>query len=92
MTPLNQLKAVEYAPESTLRVRVPQPASGMRSPFLGPRGLRVGWQSLIFTGFLMVLFGGAALVSYGGPQGLRNVWFSAATIVRMAIQCNKFIR
>jgi len=78
MTPLNQLKAVEYAPESTLRVRVPQPASGMRSPFLGPRGLRVGWQSLIFTGFLMVLFGGAALVS---PWWL---WVSAATIVRIA--------
>lgn len=68
MTPLNQLKAAD----STAPVSVSQPASGMRSLFLGPRGLRVGWRLLIFIGLLVVLFGGAALVSHGGPQGLRN--------------------
>ena len=62
MTPLNQLKAVEYAPESALPVSVPRPASGMRSLFPGPRGLRVGRRLLIFIGLLVVLFGGAALV------------------------------
>jgi hypothetical protein len=72
MTPLNQLKAVEYAPESTLRVSVPKPASGMRSPFLGPPGLRLGLRLLIFLGLLVVLFGGADLVAHGRPQGLRN--------------------
>jgi hypothetical protein len=72
MTPLNQLKAVEYAPESTLSVSVPQSASGMTSPFLGPRALRVGWRWLIFLGLLVVLFGGTNLVAHGGPQGLRN--------------------
>ena len=116
MTPLNQLKAVEYAPESTLPVSVPQPASGMRSLFLGPRGLRVGWRLLIFLGLLVVLFRGANLVAHGGSQGLRNakkhlgevtitplkmgaseaipwwLWFSATTIVRIAIQYRDFIR
>ena len=109
MTPLSQLKAVEYPPKSTLPVGVPQLASGMRSLFLGPRGLRVGWRLLIFIGLLVVLFGGAALVSHGGPQGLYALtgwaiafliaglceeclkpwwlWFLAATIVRIAIQC-----
>ncbi len=72
MTPLNQLKEVEYALESTAPVSVSQPASGMRSLFPGPRGLRVGWRLLIFIGLLVALFGGAALVSHGGPQGLRN--------------------
>ncbi len=67
MTPLNQLKAVEYALESTASVSVSQPASGMR-----PRGLRAGWRLLIFIGLLLVLFAGAARVSHGGPQGLRN--------------------
>ena len=77
MTPWNQLKAVEYVPESTLLATVPQHASGMKL-FLGPRGLRVGWRLLIFLGSLVVLFGGAALVS---PWWL---WVSAATIVRIA--------
>ena len=72
MTPLNPLKAVEYAPESTLAVSVLQPASGMRSLFLGPRGLRVGWRLLIFIGLLALLLGGAALVSHGESQGLQN--------------------
>jgi uncharacterized protein len=71
MTPLNQLEAVEYARESTPSVIVSKPASGMRSVFLGPRGLRAGWRLLIFIGLLVVLFGGVALVR-GGPQGLRN--------------------
>lgn len=97
MTPLNQLKAVEYALESTAPVSVCQPASGMRSLFLGQRGLRAGWRFLIFIGLLAVLFGGPALVRHGGPQGLRDalkhmddvaewLWFSAATIVRIAMQ------
>jgi hypothetical protein len=72
MTPLNQLKAIEYTHESTLPVSVPQSASGMRSFFLGPRRLRVGWRLLILLGLLLVLFGGANLVAHGGPQGLRN--------------------
>ena len=72
MTPLNPLKAIEYAPESTLPVSVPQPASSMRSLFLGPRGMRVGWRLLIFIGLLALLLGGAALVSHGEPQGLQN--------------------
>lgn len=72
MTPLNQLKAVEYALESTGPVSVSQPGSGMRSQFLGPRGLRVGWRLLIFIGLLAVLLGGAVLVGHGGPQGLRD--------------------
>ena len=116
MTPLNQLKTVEYAPESTLPVSVPQPASGMGSVFLGPRGLRVGWRLLIFIGLLVVLFGGAVLVRHGGPQSVRNaqkhlgevtitpfkmgaseaiprwLWFSATTIVRIAIQYRGFAR
>jgi uncharacterized protein len=72
MTPLNQLKPVECAVESTVSARVSQPASGIRSLFVGPRGLRAGWRLLIFIAFLVVLFGGAALVSHGGPQGVRN--------------------
>lgn len=72
MTPLNQLKAVEYALESTAPVSVSQPGSGMTSLLLGPRRLRVGWRLLIFIGLLVVLFGGAALILHGGPQGLRN--------------------
>jgi hypothetical protein len=109
MTPLSQLKAVEYPPESTLPVSAPQPASSTRSLFLGPSGLRVGWRLLIFIGLLVVLFGAAALVSHGGPQGLYALtgwavaflmaglceeflkpwwlWFLAATILRIVIQC-----
>jgi len=68
MTSLNQLKAVEYALESTVPVSVSQPASGMRSLFLGPRGLRASWRLLIFIGLLLVLFGGVALVSHGVPS------------------------
>lgn len=72
MTPLNQLKAAEYALESTAPVSVSQPASGMRSLFLGPCGLRVGWRLVIFIGLLAILLGGAVLVGHGGPQGLRD--------------------
>jgi len=72
MTPLNQLKAAEYALESTAPVRVSQPASGIKSFFRGPNGLRVGWRLLIFIALLAVLIGGAGLVSHGGPRGLRN--------------------
>jgi hypothetical protein len=72
MTPLNQLKAVEYGLESTAPVSVSQPASGMRSLFLGPRGLRAGWRLLIFIGLLVVMFVGAVLVRHGGPQSVRN--------------------
>jgi hypothetical protein len=72
MTPLNQPKAVEYALESTAPVSGFQPASGMRSLFLGPRGLRVGWRLLIFIGLLVILLAGPALIRNGGLQGLRN--------------------
>lgn len=72
MIPLHQVKAVEYALQSTVPVRVPQPATGVRSLFVGPRGLRAGWRLLIFSGLLVVLFGGIALVRTGGPQGLRD--------------------
>jgi uncharacterized protein len=72
MTPLNQLQTVEHALESTAPVSVPQPSSGMKSIFRGPRGLRAGWRLLIFLGLLVVLFGGSALVRNGGPQGLRD--------------------
>ena len=72
MTPVNQLKAVEYALESTAPVSVSQPASGMRSLFLGPHGLRVGWRLLIFILLLAALLLGANLIAHGGPQGLRN--------------------
>jgi hypothetical protein len=57
---LNQLEAVEYALESTAPVNVSQPASGVRSLFLGPRGLRARWRLLIFIALLVVLFGGTA--------------------------------
>ncbi len=70
MTP--QLKAVEYSLGSTAPVSVFQPASGMRSLFLGPRGLRAGWRILIFIGLLLVLFGGTVLVRNGGLQGIRD--------------------
>ena len=72
MTPLNQLKAVEYALEPAAPASVSHPASGMRSFFVGPRGLRAGWRLLIFLGLLVVLFGGIALVRTGGPQGFRD--------------------
>ena len=72
MTPLNQPKAVEYALESTVPVSVSQLPSGIRSLFVGPRGLRAGWRLLIFLGLLAVLFGGIALVRTGGLQGLRD--------------------
>ena len=72
MTPLNQLKAVESAFDSTASVSVSQPARGVRSLFLGPRGPRVGWRLLIFLGLLACLLGGTNLVLAGGPQGLRN--------------------
>jgi len=72
MTPLNQLKTVEYALEPVAPVSVSHPVSGMRSLFVGPRGLRSGWRLLIFIGLLAVLFGGIALVRTGGPQGLRD--------------------
>ena len=72
MTPLNQLKAVEYALESSASVSVSQAATGMRSLFLGPHGLRVGWRLLIFLGSLAFLLIGTNLVLAGGPQGLRN--------------------
>ena len=72
MTPQSQLKAVEYA-ATTVPVTVSQTASGMRSLFVGPRGLRAGWRLPIFLGLLAVLFGGIALVRTGGPQGLREI-------------------
>jgi membrane protease YdiL (CAAX protease family) len=72
MTPLNQLQAVKYALESTAPVSVPRRAPGMRSLFLGPRGLRAGWRILIFIGLLAGLFGGVVLVRSGGLHGLRN--------------------
>jgi len=72
MTPLNQVKATEYAAESTLAVSGFQSAAGMRSLFVGPRGLRAGWRLLIFIGLLLVLFGGLALVRNGGLQGIRD--------------------
>jgi CAAX protease family protein len=70
MTP--QLKVVEYVLESTPSLSVSKPASGMRSLFLGPRGLRAVWRVLIFIGLLLVLFGGTALVRNGGLQGIRD--------------------
>jgi membrane protease YdiL (CAAX protease family) len=70
MTP--QLKAVEYVLESTPSVSVSKPASGMRSLFLGPRGLRAVWRLLIFIGLLLALFGGTALLRNGGLQGIRD--------------------
>jgi membrane protease YdiL (CAAX protease family) len=72
MTPLNQLKTVAYALESTASVSVSQPERGMRWLFVGPRGLRVGWRLLIFLGSMAFLLGGINLVLAGGPQGLRN--------------------
>lgn len=72
MTPLHQLKAVEYAFEPAAPVSVSQPPSGIKSLFVGPRGLRAGWRLLIFLALLAVLFGGIALVRTGGPQGLRD--------------------
>jgi uncharacterized protein len=64
--------AVDSAPRSIAPVSVSQPAHGMGSLFVGPRGLRVGWRLLIFIGLLAVLLGGAILVGHGGPQGLRE--------------------
>ena len=72
MTPLSQVKAVEYAFESTSPFSVSQPISGGRSLFLGPRGLRAGWRLVIFIGLVLVLFGGLALVRNGGLQGIRD--------------------
>jgi uncharacterized protein len=72
MTPLDELKAVAYALESTAPVSISQPASGIRSLFLAARGLRAGWRLLIFMGLLVVLLGGTVLVTSGGPQRLRN--------------------
>lgn len=72
MAPFNQRKAVEYALESAAPVGVSRPASGMRSLFIGPRGLRAGWRVVMFIGLLLVLFGGTALVRNGGLQGTRD--------------------
>src|SRR5215472_7504790 len=72
MTPLSQMNGAEYALEATIPVSVSQPARGMRSVFLGPHGLRVGWRLTIFFGLLAFLLGGTNLVLAGGPQGLRN--------------------
>ena len=72
MTSLSQLKAVENGLESTVPISVSQTPSGMRSLFLGPRGLRAGWRLLIFIGLLLVLFGGTALIRNGGLQGARD--------------------
>jgi len=72
MTPLSQLQAVEHTLESPAPLSISQPASGVKSLFFGPRGLRVGWRLLIFIGLLAVLFGGSALIRSGGPQGLRD--------------------
>jgi uncharacterized protein len=72
MTSVTQRKAVEYTLKSTASVSVSQPAFGMRSVFMGPRGLRAGWRLLIFIGILAVLIGGVGIASHGGPQGLRD--------------------
>ena len=72
MMPLNQLNVAEYALQSTAPVSVSQPASGIRSLFLGPQGLRAGWRLLIFIALLLALFGGTVLVRNGGLQGLRD--------------------
>ncbi len=84
MTPLNQLKAIEFALEATAPVSVSQPGSGMRSLFLG---LRVGWRLLIVIGLMVVLFVGTALVLHGGPQGLRNALkqVDEVTVTRVAL-------
>jgi len=74
MTPLNQLEAAQYAIQPTATVSVSQPESGIRSIFLSPRGLRAGWRLLIFLALLLVLIGGANLVTNGGPQGVRNAY------------------
>jgi hypothetical protein len=92
MKPRNRLNLVEYVLESTAPVSVFQPASGMRSLFLGPRGLRARWRLLIFVGLLVVLIGGAGaseaidLTGASEAIALRWLWFSAHTIVRIAIQ------
>jgi len=73
MAPLNRLKTVEFAHESTAPVSsVSPPAPGIRSLFVGLRGLRAGWRLLIFLGLLLVLIGGLALVRNGGLQGIRD--------------------
>jgi uncharacterized protein len=66
------ISATECPLESTRPVSTPGPASGMRSLFVGPRGLRAGWRLLMFLGLLAFLLVGTNLVLAGGPQGLRN--------------------
>jgi uncharacterized protein len=76
MTLVNRMQATEYALVSTDSAQNVgkryQSASSIKSLFLGPNGLRIGWRLLIFIVLLAVLIGGAVLVGHGGLQGLRD--------------------
>lgn len=70
----NQLKAAWSAPVVPNDPSHPNPrlTRGLRPVFVGSNGLRAGWRLLIFLAVFCVLFGGFALLSAGGPQGLRE--------------------
>lgn len=74
MTLSNQVKTVEnsqLAPAEPAKTGS-QPSSGLKSIFVGPNGLRVGWRLLIFAALFGGLFAGATLIRFGGPQGVRD--------------------
>ena len=56
------------------------PTSGLKSIFIGPNGLRVGWRLLIFVALVVVLLGSFVLVRNGGVQGFQEAKKHAAEI------------
>jgi uncharacterized protein len=49
-------------------------SSGLKSIFVGPNGLRVGWRLLIFTVLVVTLLFASLIVRNGGIQGLKEAY------------------
>jgi membrane protease YdiL (CAAX protease family) len=83
MTYPTQLKAAPFSPLiSTEHFQSsPHPASGFRTIFIGPNGLRAGWRLLIFAVLIVVLVGGFLIVRSGGVQGFREAQKHAGEVI-----------
>jgi membrane protease YdiL (CAAX protease family) len=80
MTSANRVKATEYASVSTEPETLSNRIPGLKSAFIGPKGLRAGWRLLIYVALVVVLLGGFILVRNGGLQGFRHAQKHAAEV------------
>lgn len=82
MTYANTLKAANHVP--ALSTESPasssRHASGFKSMFIGPNGLRAGWRLVIFYALVVTLLAGFVLIRTGGVEGFRQKRAHAAEI------------